>query len=162
MVRRTSIKHAGKEKFGNEKASACRCYRSWIYGIWYFECACKQRRVRVRLSDPSENQFRMQMLVVINTSKKWQRERELNLSKPQKLAHISPGLSTEGFSSTDVVIEAVFENLELKQKLLVGVRGIRKRKNRIFASNTSALPIADIAKIQVNLKEFLECTSFTC
>jgi 3-hydroxyacyl-CoA dehydrogenase/enoyl-CoA hydratase/3-hydroxybutyryl-CoA epimerase len=43
-----------------------------------------------------------------------------------------------------VVIEAVFEDLKLKQKLLAEVEGLAHEK-LIFASNTSALPIAGIA-----------------
>lgn len=50
-----------------------------------------------------------------------------------------------GFRSLDLVIEAVFEDLGLKQKLLREVEAAT-RTDTIFASNTSSLPITEIAK----------------
>jgi 3-hydroxyacyl-CoA dehydrogenase / enoyl-CoA hydratase / 3-hydroxybutyryl-CoA epimerase len=48
-----------------------------------------------------------------------------------------------GFERVDLVIEAVFEDLALKQDM---VRAFEKvNANGIFASNTSSIPIADIA-----------------
>lgn len=49
------------------------------------------------------------------------------------------------FEECDVVIEAVFEDLDLKHKVLREVEECASEK-MIFASNTSALPISDIAK----------------
>ncbi len=48
------------------------------------------------------------------------------------------------FRETDLVIEAVFENLDLKQRILADVERATGEKT-IFASNTSALPIREIA-----------------
>ncbi len=50
-----------------------------------------------------------------------------------------------GFDKADLVIEAVFEELELKHKVLREMEAII-REDSIFASNTSSLPIAEIAK----------------
>ena len=52
--------------------------------------------------------------------------------------------SYEGFQDIDVVIEAVFEDLSLKEKM---VRDVEEagRDDVIFASNTSSLPITQIA-----------------
>jgi 3-hydroxyacyl-CoA dehydrogenase/enoyl-CoA hydratase/3-hydroxybutyryl-CoA epimerase len=49
------------------------------------------------------------------------------------------------FKGTDIVIEAVFEDVNLKRKILKDVEQATD-KNTIFASNTSALPIQSIAK----------------
>ena len=46
-----------------------------------------------------------------------------------------------GFGDIDLVIEAVFEDLELKRSVLQDVEGVTK-DNAIFASNTSSIPIA--------------------
>ena len=54
----------------------------------------------------------------------------------------SPELS--GISRSDMVIEAVFEDLELKQRLLKEVEAVT-RDDCIFASNTSSIPITHIA-----------------
>ncbi len=49
------------------------------------------------------------------------------------------------FKNTDMVIEAVFEDLALKRKILSDVESATGDRT-IFASNTSAIPITDIAK----------------
>ncbi len=51
----------------------------------------------------------------------------------------------EGFQDADVVIEAVFEDLSLKQGMVRDVEQIGK-DDVIFASNTSSLPITKIAE----------------
>lgn len=57
---------------------------------------------------------------------------------------ISGTTEYSGFARTDVVIEAVFEELSLKRQVLAEVEAHTKDEC-IFASNTSSLPIADIA-----------------
>lgn len=47
-------------------------------------------------------------------------------------------------AGADLVVEAVFENLELKQRVLAEVEEL-VGPDAVFASNTSALPISDIA-----------------
>ena len=46
-----------------------------------------------------------------------------------------------------MVIEAVFEDLAIKHKVVKEVEK-HMRPDAIFASNTSALPITEIAKVQ--------------
>ena len=49
-----------------------------------------------------------------------------------------------GFEKADLIIEAVFEDLELKRKILAETEA-SIREDAIFASNTSSLPIGGIA-----------------
>ncbi len=49
-----------------------------------------------------------------------------------------------GFEKADLIIEAVFEDLELKRKVLAETEPLMK-EDTIFASNTSSIPIGDIA-----------------
>ncbi|MEE8410364.1 MAG: fatty acid oxidation complex subunit alpha FadJ [Myxococcota bacterium] len=58
---------------------------------------------------------------------------------------ISGTLDYSGFESTDVVIEAVFEDLNLKHRILREVEEV-VREDTIFASNTSSIPITKIAE----------------
>jgi len=53
--------------------------------------------------------------------------------------------SYDGFESVDLVIEAVFEDLDLKRNIVQQVESATG-DNCIFASNTSSLPITDIAE----------------
>ena len=65
-------------------------------------------------------------------------------SAEQKLAMITPQLTFDGFDQADVIVEAVFEDLALKQQIFREIDGIAK-PDAILASNTSSLDIDQIA-----------------
>lgn len=60
------------------------------------------------------------------------------------LASIVPTLDFDQFDSVDIVVEAVVENLAVKQAVLAEVEALA-RPGTVLASNTSSLSIADIA-----------------
>jgi len=62
----------------------------------------------------------------------------------EALKRLTVTTDPSGTSIADVMIEAVFEDLELKRKVLQQFESVASAQ-AIFASNTSALPIADIA-----------------
>lgn len=62
----------------------------------------------------------------------------------RKLAFVAPTLDDSGMSRVDLVIEAVVENLEIKQRVLASLED-RIAERAVFASNTSTLPISEIA-----------------
>jgi len=62
----------------------------------------------------------------------------------QAMNKVTATTDWSGFENTDLVIEAVFESLELKQDLLEQVEGL-VGDDVVFASNTSSLPIGQIA-----------------
>lgn len=64
--------------------------------------------------------------------------------RDSQMAKISGTLDYRGFAHRDLVIEAVFEDLALKQKMVSEVE-THCAPHTIFASNTSSLPIGDIA-----------------
>jgi 3-hydroxyacyl-CoA dehydrogenase/enoyl-CoA hydratase/3-hydroxybutyryl-CoA epimerase len=66
------------------------------------------------------------------------------LERDQKLALLTTTTGYAGFKSVDLVIEAVFEDLELKHRV-VGEVDAATKEDVIFASNTSSIPIAKIA-----------------
>lgn len=77
-------------------------------------------------------------------SKKVKRRQITPAQRQQQMARITGGIDYQGFARRDVVIEAVFEDLALKQQM---VREIEShcQPQTIFASNTSSLPIEEIA-----------------
>lgn len=77
--------------------------------------------------------------------KRVQKKAMTKVELEQTMAHLSQSLDFSGFRHVDVVIEAVFEDLTLKQKILAEVEA-NTREDCIFASNTSALPIKAIAE----------------
>ncbi len=62
-----------------------------------------------------------------------------------RMAQITASTAYSGLKTADVVVEAVFEDLALKHAVLQDVEAA-SRKDTIFASNTSSLPIAKIAE----------------
>ena len=74
------------------------------------------------------------------------RRRMSDLQKRQLQAKLSSTADYSGFKSADIVIEAVFEDLSLKRQMLADIETIEDNKEIIFATNTSALPIDDVAK----------------
>jgi len=65
--------------------------------------------------------------------------------RDRELLRVTATTGYEGFEAVDVVIEAVFEDLAIKQQVLREVEA-QGGKNLIFASNTSSLPITKIAE----------------
>ncbi len=61
------------------------------------------------------------------------------------MSKITPQVDYNNFQNVDVVIEAVFEDINLKKKIIQEVEK-EIRPDAIFASNTSALPIGWIAE----------------
>jgi len=61
--------------------------------------------------------------------------------------------ANEALTSADLVVEAVVENMALKQKLFADFDKIAPAKT-IFASNTSSLPISEIASVTSRPERF--------
>ena len=62
----------------------------------------------------------------------------------QKLAMITPQLTFDGFDQADIIIEAVFENLAVKQEVFRKIDGVAK-PGCVLATNTSSLDIDQIS-----------------
>ncbi|MBN4054085.1 hypothetical protein JYT87_00075 [Nitrospira defluvii] len=62
----------------------------------------------------------------------------------QKMALVTGATDDSGFSDVDIVIEAVYEDVVVKQKLFQDLEKVCP-ETTIFASNTSSLPISSIA-----------------
>jgi 3-hydroxyacyl-CoA dehydrogenase/enoyl-CoA hydratase/3-hydroxybutyryl-CoA epimerase len=72
--------------------------------------------------------------------------RRMREFEAEKLLHQVTGTTDwSGFANVDLVIEAVFEDLELKRSILREVEGVVSA-DTVFASNTSTLPITQIAQ----------------
>lgn len=81
-------------------------------------------------------------------AKVWKKKVERRRMKPnemaRKLARITTTTDWSGFSRAAVVVEAVVENLDVKQQVLKEFEEISNHE-AIFATNTSTIPIGQIA-----------------
>lgn len=68
-----------------------------------------------------------------------------SFEKDEQISRIHPTTSYDNFDQLGLVIEAVFEDLDLKQSIVKEVES-NGSDQLIFASNTSSLPISDIAE----------------
>ena len=70
------------------------------------------------------------------------------------LSNILPTNDLQLLSKVDLIVEAVFEDPKIKAEITQEVEGIIP-KNCIFASNTSTLPITDLAKASSQPDQFI-------
>jgi 3-hydroxyacyl-CoA dehydrogenase/enoyl-CoA hydratase/3-hydroxybutyryl-CoA epimerase len=74
------------------------------------------------------------------------RKRMKPFEREKKMGLISTGLTTEGLRRCDVIIEAVVEDMGIKQKVFRELGEVTDAKT-ILASNTSSLSISEMAKV---------------
>lgn len=102
--------------------------------------------LKVRLVDNSEAGLERGR-VLIRESLDEALERRL-LDRPgfeATLEHLHPTLATGDLADCDLVVEAVFEDLELKRRVLAGLEAV-VRPDCILATNTSSFLITDVAE----------------
>ena len=70
------------------------------------------------------------------------------------LSLIVPTAKDEDLEGCDLIIEAVFENIDLKNKIIMGTEKYLS-KDGFWGSNTSTLPITELAKAASNPESFV-------
>ncbi|MEQ1724053.1 MAG: 3-hydroxyacyl-CoA dehydrogenase NAD-binding domain-containing protein, partial [Pseudobdellovibrio sp.] len=68
-----------------------------------------------------------------------------NYQFTQKMSLVSTGLDFAGFKNIDVTIEAIVEDMGIKQKV-IGQTAAQMRDDAIIATNTSSLSVTEMAK----------------
>ncbi|HKN03366.1 MAG TPA: fatty acid oxidation complex subunit alpha FadJ, partial [Buttiauxella sp.] len=102
-------------------------------------------KLPVRIKDINNNGINHALKYSWDLLDKKVRRRHMKATERQsEMARISGGTDYHGFHNRDIVVEAVFEDLALKQKMVAEIES-NAAPHTIFASNTSSLPIADIA-----------------
>jgi enoyl-CoA hydratase / long-chain 3-hydroxyacyl-CoA dehydrogenase len=82
--------------------------------------------------------------IYTNLTDATKKKKMTTFQRDQLLASLKTQCDYTGFEKQDIVIEAVFEDVKLKQDIVRQIEAVTSDKC-IFASNTSALPIKDIA-----------------
>lgn len=103
-------------------------------------------KVPVRIKDISHKGINAAIKYSYDILNKKVKRRFMRHSEMQKqVASITGSIDYTGFKDADIVIEAVFEDLALKQNMVLDIESNCK-SDTIFASNTSSLPIGQIAE----------------
>jgi len=101
--------------------------------------------IDVVLKDLNEKMLISARLNIWKNLKKKINKKQIHLSNAKNIAQKAIGQTNyNGFSSVDVVIEAVVENMEVKKKIINELEDIC-HEDFIFASNTSSLPLTEMA-----------------
>ncbi len=100
------------------------------------------RGIRVTLQDQNAESIALAMARARVLFKK-----KLKIKRRVQAAmdRLTPDMNGAGVASADLIIEAIFENLEAKQQVFAEVEA-RARAEAVLASNTSSIPIEAIAK----------------
>ena len=102
--------------------------------------------VPVRIKDIAQEGIRNAFKYSYDILNKKVKRRFMRKSEMQKqLAMLTAGTDFVGFKDADIIVEAVFEDLNLKQRMVADIEE-NCNENTIFASNTSSLPIRKIAE----------------
>ncbi|GGB34932.1 3-hydroxybutyryl-CoA dehydrogenase [Virgibacillus dakarensis] len=106
---------------------------------------CAQSGFDVFLNDMSEQALEKGMKNIEKLlMRAVEKERITETQKTDTLNRLHPSTTLTDAASCDVVIEAVVENMEVKAKVFAELDNITP-KHAILASNTSSLPITEIA-----------------
>ncbi len=74
--------------------------------------------------------------------------------KKKILSHVKGTTKLDDLKGVDLVVEAIFESVQVKKQLFKELDGICKREC-VFASNTSTIPITDIASATTRPEKFI-------
>jgi 3-hydroxyacyl-CoA dehydrogenase/enoyl-CoA hydratase/3-hydroxybutyryl-CoA epimerase len=101
--------------------------------------------IRVRMKDATHDALGRGLRSIRDGLDERRRRRSLTPREVgQRMDLVSPTVETSGLRRADVVIEAVFEELELKRRVLAETEAATSDEC-VVASNTSSIPIGEIA-----------------
>ncbi|EIO4103333.1 fatty acid oxidation complex subunit alpha FadJ [Vibrio vulnificus] len=117
-----------------------------LMGAGISHVSVAKAKVPVRIKDVSDDGVLNALKYNYKLFDKHRKRRILSKAQLQsKMLQLSGGTDFTSFNRTDVVIEAVFEDLSLKQQMVADIEANAKSET-IFATNTSSLPIHKIAE----------------
>ncbi|MBL0940076.1 MAG: fatty acid oxidation complex subunit alpha FadJ [Gemmatimonadaceae bacterium] len=104
-----------------------------------------QKGTLVRFKDASLERVGAGVRAVRDVVRERQRKKQITrVQMDDMMSALGPAVDYRGFADVDLVIEAVFEDLAVKHAVLREVETAAPQA--IFASNTSTIPIRDIAR----------------
>ncbi|WP_339175109.1 3-hydroxybutyryl-CoA dehydrogenase [Solibacillus sp. FSL R5-0691] len=108
---------------------------------------CAQAGYDVILNDMKEEFFERGLNTITkNLARDVEKGRKTEEEKTAVLARITKSLTIEDAKSADIIIEAAVENMDIKQSIFKQLDELAP-KHAILATNTSSLPITEIAAV---------------
>jgi len=107
---------------------------------------CAQSKIQVFLTDVSQDILNRALKNIAWSVGKFIEKGKVKESLESIIGRIRVGTDWENASRVDLVIEAVFEKLELKHEIFKKLDEVCGAET-IFATNTSAIPITEIAAV---------------
>ena len=108
---------------------------------------CAQAGFQVILNDMKEEFFERGLTTITkNLARDVEKGRKTEQEKTDILARITKSLAMEDAKNADIIIEAAVENMEIKQSIFKQL-DIIAPAHAILATNTSSLPITEIAAV---------------
>lgn len=139
-------KESGVEGVAPEKAKKVGVLGGGLMGGGIAFVTASKAKVPVRIKDVRPEGISNAIKYSYDILNKKVKKRFMRHSEMQKqLALLTGTLDYRGFKDADIVVEAVFEDLGLKQRMVADVEENCK-SSTIFASNTSSIPITQIAE----------------
>ncbi|RUO21163.1 fatty acid oxidation complex subunit alpha FadJ [Aliidiomarina iranensis] len=138
-------KETGAEGTKPEKVKKAGVLGGGLMGGGIAHVSISKAKVPVRLKDINQEGIKNALayhhkLLLPKVKRKILRPTDLQ----QQMLMLTGSVDYSGFKDTDIVIEAVFEDLDLKQKMVADIES-NAAEHTIFATNTSSLPITQIA-----------------
>lgn len=116
---------------------------------------CATAGFEVKLNDIKEEYFERGIATITkNLSRDVEKGRKTQQQKEEILSRISKSLSLEDAHDVDIIIEAAVENMEIKQSIFKQLDSIAPA-HAILATNTSSLPITEIAAVTNRPKQVI-------
>lgn len=108
---------------------------------------CAQAGYKVILNDMKDEFFERGLNTITkNLARDVEKGRKTEEEKSAVLARITKSLTIEDAKDADIIIEAAVENMDIKQSIFKKLDEIAP-KHAILATNTSSLPITEIAAV---------------
>ena len=114
-----------------------------------------EKDIDIRMKDLNTNALTLGIESANKIFKKQSKRRRITDREwVQKIGRITPTLDFKGFNSTQVVIEAVVENIDVKKKVLADLENYVTDQT-VVASNTSSLSISKMASAMKRPERFV-------
>ncbi|WP_047048074.1 fatty acid oxidation complex subunit alpha FadJ [Vibrio mexicanus] len=117
-----------------------------LMGAGIAHVSVAKAKLPVRIKDVSNDGVLNALNYNYKLFEKQRKRRIISKAKLQaNMLKLSGGIDYTSYKNRDIVVEAVFEDLDLKQQMVADIEANSSEKT-IFATNTSSLPIHQIAE----------------